>query len=68
MDIREKTFKKARKDIPEWIKEPLSNSQRIKSFLNKWVEYGFGVDEADEEMNVAVGELKESIRRSARGE
>lgn len=68
MDIRDKTFKKARKDIPEWVKEPLPNSQRIKSFLNKWVEYGFGVDEPDEEMNLAVEGLKESIRRSARGE
>lgn len=68
VDYRHKTFKQARKDIPEWVKEPLSNSQRIKSFLSKWVEYGFGVDEPDDEMNIAVAGLKESIRRSARGE
>ena len=68
MDIREKTFKKARKELPEWTKEPLPNSQRIKSFLNRWVEYGFGEDEPDEEMNLAIEGLKESIRRSARGE
>ena len=68
MVLREKTFMQIERDVPGWMEEPLSNSQRIKSFLTRWVEYGFGEDEIDEQMNEKIEQLRESIRRSARGE
>jgi len=66
--LREKTFSQVEREVPKWVAEPLPNSQRIKSFLTRWVEYGFGEDEPDEDVNKVVEELKESVRRSARGE
>ena len=49
--------------------EPLANMQRIKSFLSKWVKFEFEeVVPADEEMNMLVKNMRESIRRAARGE
>ena len=66
--LREKTFLQVEREVPKWVEEPLSNSQRIKSFLTRWVQYGFGEDEPNEDVNKVVEELKESVRRSARGE
>ncbi len=68
LKLREKTFKQLKRDSVTWIDEPLVNSQRIKSFLTRWSEFGFGEDMPDTEMNDLVEQLKESIRRSARGE
>ena len=68
LTLREKTFLQVESEVPKWMADPLSNSQRIKAFLTRWVEYGFGEDGPDEDVNKVVEELKESIRRSARGE
>ena len=68
LKLREKTFKQLKRDSGTWIDEPLINSQRIKSFLTRWTEFGFGEDMPDAEMSDLVEQLKESIRRSARGE
>ena len=68
IELREKTFAQARRDVPGWIEDPLPNTQRIKSFLTRWEEYRFGEDEPDSEMNQLISDLTDSIRRSARGE
>ena len=66
--LREKTFKQLKRDGATWIESPLPNSQRIKSFLKRWQDFAFDEEMADPEMNEIVEQLKESIRRAARGE
>ena len=68
LDLREKTFKQLKRDSNKWIEEPLPNSQRIKSFLTRWEEFEFGTNMPDDDLNKTITELKDSIRRSARGE
>lgn len=66
--LREKTFKQLKRDSTSWIESPLPNSQRIKSFLKRWQDFAFDEEMPDEEMNGIVEQLKDAIRRSARGE
>lgn len=69
LEVKEKTLKFVKKNLPTWIESPMSNTQRIKSFLGQWKEFEFGVQHpVDEEANKLVADLKESVRRSARGE
>ena len=68
VSLREKTFKQLKRDGGKWIESPLPNSQRIKSFLKRWQDFAFDEEMADPEMNEIVEQLKEAIRRSARGE
>ena len=69
LEVKEKTLKFAKKNIPKWIDSPMSNTQRIKSFLAQWKEFEFGIlIPVDEEANELVSALKEAVRRSARGE
>ncbi len=68
LKLRDKTFNQLKRDSGKWIEEPLPNSQRIKSFLTRWEEFEFGSNMPDGDMNKIITELKDSIRRSARGE
>ena len=68
LSLREKTFKQLKRDSAAWIESPLTNSQRIKSFLKRWQDFGFDEESSEPELNDVVEQLKESIRRSARGE
>jgi len=68
LKLRDKTFTQLERDSGAWIEEPLANSQRIKSFLTRWTDFGFGEDMPDPEKNNIIQSLTEAIRRSARGE
>ena len=66
--VRDKTIAKVKEDVPKWMESPLANMRRIKSFLEKWTKFEFGIEMPDEEANKLISDLKQSVRRSARGE
>lgn len=65
---RDKMIANVKEDVPKWMESPLAHMRRIKSFLEKWNKFEFGLEMPDEEANNLVAELKQSVRRSARGE